>query len=96
LRWIEENRTRYVNQWVAVEGGRLIAVHTDTLEVFATAKAEGIETPFVVHVVAEDPLPFTGMVRMPVSLEFDVSHLCRPDGGIDVPTTLRVGTNQLS
>src|SRR5438093_8759106 len=55
MKWIDENRAAYADQWVAVEGDRLIAADPDALKVFATAKAEGIQTPFVVHVLPEDP-----------------------------------------
>jgi hypothetical protein len=44
--------------WVAVEGDRLIAADVDPLNVFSAAKAAGIKTPFVVHVLPEDSLPF--------------------------------------
>jgi len=56
--WIKENRARYADQWVAVEGDRLIAADADGHKVFAAAKAAGIEVPFLVHVLSEDPLPF--------------------------------------
>ena len=58
MKWIDENRAAYADQWVAVEGSHLIAAGLDPLVVFAAAKAEGIRTPFVVHVLPEDPLPF--------------------------------------
>lgn len=58
IKWIDENRAAYADQWVAVEGDRLIAAGTDPLKVFAAAKAEGVRVPFVVHVLPEDPLPF--------------------------------------
>ena len=58
MNWIEENRSAYADQWVALEGNRLIAAGIDPLRVFGAAKAAGIETPFVVHVLAGDPLPF--------------------------------------
>jgi hypothetical protein len=57
MKWIDENHATYADQWVAVEGDRLIAASEDPLYVFAAAKAEGIQTPFVVHVLSEDPLP---------------------------------------
>jgi hypothetical protein len=56
--WIEEHRADYAHQWVSVEGDRLILANHDPLKVFAAAKAAGIESPFVVHVLPEDPLPF--------------------------------------
>jgi hypothetical protein len=58
MNWIDENRAAYAGQWDAVEGDRLVAAGVDPLKVFATAKEQGIQTPFVVHVLPEDPLPF--------------------------------------
>jgi hypothetical protein len=58
MKWIDENRAAYADQWVAVNGDRLIAAGTDALKVFAAAKSEGIQVPFVVHVLPDDPLPF--------------------------------------
>lgn len=58
MKWLDENRAAYVDQWVAVEGNRLIAANADPIQVFSAAKAAGIEKPFVVHVLPEDPLQF--------------------------------------
>jgi hypothetical protein len=58
MQWIEANRAAYADQWVAVEGERLIAAGPDPLKVFAVAKSEGVTVPFVVHVLPKDPLPF--------------------------------------
>lgn len=58
MRWIDLNRAAYADQWVAVEGDRLVAAGNDPLKVFAAAKEEGIRIPFVVHMLPEDPLPF--------------------------------------
>ena len=58
MKWINENRAAYADQWVAMQGDRLIAAGTDPMKVFAAAKAEGIRSPFVVHVLPDDPLPF--------------------------------------
>jgi hypothetical protein len=58
MKWLAANRSAYADQWVAVEGDRLIAADRDPLKVFAAAKAEGILVPFVVHVLPEDALPF--------------------------------------
>ena len=58
MAWIQENRTRYADQWVVVEGDRLIAADPDGHKAFAGAKAAGIEVPFLVHVLGDDPLPF--------------------------------------
>ena len=58
IKGIDENHTAYADQWVAVDGDRLVAAGADPLKVFAAAKELGIQSPFVVHVLAEDPLPF--------------------------------------
>jgi hypothetical protein len=58
MQWIDENRAAYADQWVAVEGDRLIGADPDPLKVFSAAKAQGIRSPFVVHMLPEDPLPF--------------------------------------
>lgn len=58
MKWLDENRAAYEDQWVAVEGQRLISASTDPLKVFSAAKAAGVQTPFIVHVLPEDPLPF--------------------------------------
>ena len=58
MKWINEHRAVFADHWVAVEGDRLVAADADPLKVFAAAKAEGIRSPFVVHVLPEDPLPF--------------------------------------
>jgi hypothetical protein len=56
--WIEQNRAAFAGQWVAVEGIRLVAAGTDAQKVFTAAKSEGIESPFVVHILVEDSPPF--------------------------------------
>ena len=58
MKWIKENRARYSNQWVVVDGDRLIAADVDGHKAFAAAKAAGIDVPFLVHALPEDPLPF--------------------------------------
>ena len=58
MKWLDENRAAYADQWVAVEGDLLIGSNVDPLNVFSAAKAAGIQIPFVVHVLPEDSLPF--------------------------------------
>jgi hypothetical protein len=58
MKWIDENRAAYADQWVAVEGDRLIGADPDPLKVFEAARSQGIRSPFVVHVLPIDPLPF--------------------------------------
>ena len=58
MKWITRNRPAVADQWVAVEGDRLVAADADAQKVFAAAKAEGIESPFVVRILPDDLLPF--------------------------------------
>ena len=58
MEWLKESRAKYANQWVVVEGDRLIAADADGHKAFVAAKAAGIEVPLLVHVLPEDPLPF--------------------------------------
>jgi hypothetical protein len=58
-KWLAENRERYMNQWVCLEGDRLIAHGTDALEVDRQAREIGIEAPFLEHIV-EEKYPFGG------------------------------------
>jgi hypothetical protein len=60
LRWLNENRQKYLGQWVALDGDRLIANGHTAKEVYARAKAEGVKVPFVELVMEEEPPPFTG------------------------------------
>ena len=57
--WIDEHRAEYLNQWVCLEGDKLIACGTDGREVYRQAKESGIKAPFV-HYVEEEPEAFWG------------------------------------
>ncbi len=58
-KWINENGEKYMNEWVCLEGNRLIAHGADGLEVHRQAKEAGIEAPFL-HRVVDESLPFGG------------------------------------
>ena len=58
-KWLAENREKYMNQWVCLEGDELIAHGTDALEVDRRARKAGIEAPFLEHIV-EEKYPFGG------------------------------------
>jgi len=60
LRWLQENREKYVGQWVALDGDRLIASGRTAKDVYSKAKAEGVEIPFVELVTERESEPFTG------------------------------------
>lgn len=60
LRWLDQNREKYAGQWVALDGDRLIASGSTAKEVYAQARAEGVEIPFVELVTEPEAGPFTG------------------------------------
>ena len=60
LRWIEEHRSEYAGQWVAVRGDRLLSSGPGGREVYEAARAAGDERPFVTRVEPADNLPFAG------------------------------------
>ena len=51
--WVLKNLGKYMNQWVCLDGDKLIAHGTDALEVHRQAKEAGIETPYLEHLVEE-------------------------------------------
>lgn len=51
--WVRQNKNKYLNQWVCLEGNRLIAHGTDALEVHQKALEAGIEIPYLEHLVEE-------------------------------------------
>ena len=58
-RWLDENSEKYLNQWVCLEGDKLIAHSKDGREVYQKAKEAGIENPFV-HYIQEEPEAYWG------------------------------------
>lgn len=58
IEWPRANRPKYADQWVVVEGDRLIAADADALKAYAAAAAAGIDVPFLIHVLPEDEVPF--------------------------------------
>jgi hypothetical protein len=52
-RWLAQHGREYIDEWVLLEGDRLITHSRDALEVYAAAQAAGIEIPYIIHV--EDP-----------------------------------------
>ena len=51
--WLRANEAEYMNQWVCLEGDKLIAHSEDGRLVFDQARAVGIKAPFVHHIVPE-------------------------------------------
>ena len=58
-KWLDEHSEEYMNEWVCLEGDRLIAHGADALEVHRKAIEQGIESPFVHHIV-EEPEHYIG------------------------------------
>ncbi len=58
-KWLDENGEKYMNQWVCLEGNRLIAHSKDGRDLYQKAKEAGIEIPFIHHIV-EEPKFFAG------------------------------------
>jgi hypothetical protein len=48
LKWIKEHRKEYADQWVALDGDRLISHGTNSKEVIAAARQSGVESPFII------------------------------------------------
>ena len=58
--WIEQHRTEYAGQWVALNGDRLICHSFNASEVFETARQLGYSSPYVMQVQPSEELPFAG------------------------------------
>ncbi|MGI8787967.1 MAG: DUF5678 domain-containing protein [Pyrinomonadaceae bacterium] len=52
-KWLDENSEKYMNQWVCLEGDKLIAHSADGRNLYQKAKDAGIEIPFIHHIVEE-------------------------------------------
>jgi hypothetical protein len=53
-KWLDEHSNEYMNQWVCLEGDRLIAVGDDGRAVYQKAKEAGIKIPFI-YFIEEEP-----------------------------------------
>ena len=53
MAWIAAHQEEYAGQWVFLDGDRLVAYGHDPLPFKEIARAEGIETPFIVHMPKE-------------------------------------------
>ena len=58
-KWLDEHEAEYMNEWVCLEGDKLIAHGTDALEVHRIAVEQDIESPFLHHIV-EEPTHYIG------------------------------------
>jgi predicted DNA-binding antitoxin AbrB/MazE fold protein len=58
--WLHEHGREFVDQWVVVEGDRLVSHGWDAKAVFEEARAAGVAKPFLVQVTSPDDLPWGG------------------------------------
>ena len=58
--WLREHRAEYANQWVALDGDRLISAGRSAKEVHTAAKTAGFPHALIVLVEPPDALPFAG------------------------------------
>lgn len=56
LQWVKEHRHEYVDQWVALDGDRLLAHGPNAREVYDEARNLGVPVPSVLRVEASDEL----------------------------------------
>jgi len=57
--WMKENRSKYVGEWVALDGDRLVAHGKDGDEVSKELKAANTKSPFF-SFIDDDDIPFAG------------------------------------
>jgi Family of unknown function (DUF5678) len=62
MKWIDENRQKYLGEWVCLDGDKLIANGADAVKLYREAKEKGIKVPFVEHIV-EDEKPYGGGIE---------------------------------
>jgi ribosome modulation factor len=48
--WVQAHRDEFLDQWVVLDGNHLVAHGTDARTVYEEARAQGISTPYLVHV----------------------------------------------
>ena len=56
-KWLDENGEKYMNQWVCLEGDKLIAHNKDGRGLYQKAIEAGIESPFI-HYIEKEPEAF--------------------------------------
>ena len=60
LQWLAEHGREYAGQWVALDGGRLIAHGSDHQQVSDAARVDGAYLPLIELVEDPDAPPFAG------------------------------------
>jgi hypothetical protein len=92
MRWINANRGGYLDQWVAVQGDRMIAADKDPLKVYAMARAEASQARLSCMSWRKIRSHSCQAGRVPISLGFATSHRYdRSPDGIEIPVSLSIG-----
>lgn len=60
LRWVKEHRSEYLDQWVALEGDRLVSHGATAREVLLAARQAGVDIPLLIHIDPVEELPLGG------------------------------------
>lgn len=58
MAWLEENRSQFLGQWVALDGDQLISHGLDARQVYEAALAAGIDSPVLERVVEKATQPY--------------------------------------
>ena len=58
MAWLEENRSRFLGQWVALDGDQLISHGLDARQVYEAALAAGIDSPVLERVAEKETQPY--------------------------------------
>lgn len=63
VEWFVSHRgelQQYQNEWVAIEGNRIVAHGVSEVEVDRQARSQGIASPLVIYIPGENEVPFIG------------------------------------
>lgn len=60
LAWLRAHRHEYMEQWVALDGDRLLSHGADAQAVYEAARAAGVRAPLVEFIGPDDEKPFGG------------------------------------
>jgi hypothetical protein len=58
--WLRTHWREYVGRWVALDGDRLIGQAVRARDAMDQARAAGVASPFLIHVIEPSELPFGG------------------------------------
>lgn len=59
--WVEQHKHEYPGQWVALDGGRLVAASPNRMDIGAAIKADGAILPLILRIPSPDDLPYIGI-----------------------------------